>query len=85
MNQKLLLVIIPIIFISFKVFLLSFKLVALTEGRGEARHEVGLAAICVSKPLLILCQISDSQNYINTLTKINIFDPNEVSTLSKFY
>lgn len=57
-----------------------FLFVALTEGRGEARHEVGLAAICVSKPLLILCQISDSQSYINTLTKINLFDPDEVST-----
>lgn len=56
---------------------------ALTEGRGEARHEVGLAAICVSKPLLILCQISDSQSYINTLTKINLFDPDEVSTAAK--
>ncbi|XP_018566348.1 uncharacterized protein LOC108907240 [Anoplophora glabripennis] len=52
--------------------------VALTEGRGEARCEVGIAAINVSKPLLILCQISDTQSYINTLTKINIFNPQEI-------
>lgn len=51
---------------------------ALTEGRGEARCEVGMAAICISRPHLILCQISDTHNYINALTKINIFEPSEV-------
>lgn len=39
---------------------------------------MGIAAINVSKPLLVLCQISDTQSYINTLTKINIFNPQEV-------
>ncbi|KAJ8916137.1 hypothetical protein NQ315_004504 [Exocentrus adspersus] len=53
-------------------------IVALTEGRGEARCEVGIAVINVSKPLLVLCQISDTQSYINTLTKINIFNPQEI-------
>lgn len=57
-----------------------FCLLALTEGRGEARHEVGIAAICVSKPLLVLCQIADVQSYISTLTKINLFNPYEAST-----
>ncbi|XP_074040955.1 uncharacterized protein isoform X2 [Leptinotarsa decemlineata] len=56
----------------------SRVIVALTEGRGEARYEVGIAAISVSTPLLILCQISDTQNYNNTLTKLNIFNPNEI-------
>ncbi|KAG5871912.1 hypothetical protein JTB14_025004 [Gonioctena quinquepunctata] len=56
----------------------SRVIIALTEGRGEARYEIGIAAINVSMPLLILCQISDSQNYNNTLTKINIFNPSEI-------
>nr|CAD7444380.1 unnamed protein product [Timema bartmani] len=47
------------------------------EGRGHARGEVGLAAIDTRHPHLILCQISDSQSYINTLTKINVFNPVE--------
>ncbi|KAH1025378.1 hypothetical protein HUJ05_010113 [Dendroctonus ponderosae] len=50
-------------------------IVALTEGRGEARCEVGIAAVNVSRPVLILCQTSDSQSYNNTLTKLNIFNP----------
>ncbi|CAH0563731.1 unnamed protein product [Brassicogethes aeneus] len=53
-------------------------IIAITEGRGEARCEVGLAAINISHPELILCQISDTQNYINTLTKINILNPEEI-------
>ncbi|CAG2068087.1 unnamed protein product, partial [Timema podura] len=50
------------------------------EGRGHARGEVGLAAIDTRHPHLILCQISDSQSYINTLTKINVFNPVEVTS-----
>ena len=53
---------------------------ALTAGRGDARNEVGLAAIDLQYPYLILCQISDCQTYVNTLTKINVVDPVEVST-----
>ncbi|KAL3273960.1 hypothetical protein HHI36_015383 [Cryptolaemus montrouzieri] len=53
-------------------------IVALSEGRGEARCEVGLAAINVSQPRLILCQISDTQSYHNTLRKINIFNPSQI-------
>nr|CAD7401458.1 unnamed protein product [Timema cristinae] len=52
--------------------------VAMCEGRGHARGEVGLAAIDTRHPHLILCQISDSQSYINTLTKINVFNPVEL-------
>ncbi|CAG9812751.1 unnamed protein product [Phaedon cochleariae] len=59
-------------------------IVALTEGRGEARCEIGIAAISVSMPFLILCQISDSQNYINTLTKINILNPSEILVPNTF-
>ncbi|KAF5303174.1 hypothetical protein FQA39_LY10087 [Lamprigera yunnana] len=60
-------------------FLKPFKsLLALSEGRGEAICEVGIAAINVEKPALIVCQISDTQNYINTLTKINVMNPTEI-------
>lgn len=57
------------------------SLLALTAGRGDARNEVGLAAVDLQYPYLILCQISDCQTYVNTLTKINILDPTEVSVL----
>lgn len=50
----------------------------LTEGRGSAQGEIGLAAIDLKRPILILCQISDSQNYMNTINKINILNPAEV-------
>ena len=55
-------------------------IIALTAGRGDARNEVGLAAIDLQYPYLILCQISDCQTYVNTLTKINVVDPIEVKT-----
>jgi len=58
------------------LFSVLFK--ALTEGRGQARGEVGIAALDINYPLLILCQISDNQTYINTLTKINVLNPIEV-------
>ncbi|XP_022916222.2 mutS protein homolog 4-like [Onthophagus taurus] len=53
-------------------------ILALSHGRGDATCEVGLALINVSKPLLILCQISDTPSYVNTLRKINIFSPTEI-------
>ncbi|XP_015838166.1 mutS protein homolog 4 isoform X2 [Tribolium castaneum] len=62
----------------------SRVIAALTEGRGEARCEVGLASIDLSMPTLILCQISDSQNYINILTKINILNPTDIIVPSTF-
>ncbi|XP_011060697.1 PREDICTED: LOW QUALITY PROTEIN: mutS protein homolog 4-like [Acromyrmex echinatior] len=56
----------------------SALFIALTAGRGDARNEVGLAAIDLQYPYLILCQISDCQTYVNTLTKINVVDPIEI-------
>ncbi|XP_014474027.1 PREDICTED: mutS protein homolog 4-like [Dinoponera quadriceps] len=56
----------------------SSVVIALTAGRGDARNEVGLAAIDLQYPYLILCQISDCQIYVNTLTKIHILDPIEI-------
>jgi hypothetical protein len=65
------------------LFSLLFK--ALTEGRGQARGEVGIAALDINYPLLILCQISDNQTYINTLTKINVLNPVEVCLILYIY
>lgn len=59
----------------------SFPLIviAITEGRGHARGEVGIASIDIKRPILTLCEISDTQTYVNTLSKINILNPSEVS------
>jgi len=66
---------VPFYFVIYKVVFA----IALTSGRGDASSEVGLAAIDLQYPYLILCQISDCQTYVSTLTKINMFDPIEVS------
>ncbi|XP_025269482.1 mutS protein homolog 4-like [Camponotus floridanus] len=63
---------------AYFVILFAIFLIALTAGRGDARNEVGLAAIDLQYPYLILCQISDCQTYVNTLTKINMLDPIEI-------
>jgi hypothetical protein len=67
------------VIISFPLFF-----IALTEGRGQARGEVGIAALDINYPHLILCQISDSQTYMNTLTKINVLNPIEVNYIYLF-
>lgn len=53
---------------------------ALTEGRGNAACEIGMALVNITRPSIVLCQLSDTQSYVNTLTKINILNPNEVTT-----
>lgn len=52
---------------------------AISEGRGMARGEIGIAAIDLRHPNLVLCQFSDSLLYTHTMTKINYFNPIEVS------
>lgn len=54
----------------------------MTEGRGQARGEVGMAGMDPRRPLLVLCQISDGQRYLNSLTKMNVFELTEVNSLS---
>ena len=51
---------------------------AIVEGRGSARGEIGLASISLSSPTLILCQFSDTRTYVRTLTKLAIFNPSEI-------
>ena len=54
----------------------------MSQGRGLARNEIGLAAINLTSTELHLCQMSDSHGFVKTLTKINLFRPNEVSSVS---
>lgn len=51
---------------------------AITEGRGNASCEVGIAAIDLSRPELIMSQISDNFWYTGLLTKIAILSPTEI-------
>ncbi|CAG4971257.1 unnamed protein product [Colias eurytheme] len=51
---------------------------AISEGRGMARGEIGMAAIDLRHPNLILCQFSDTLLYTHTMTKINFFNPVEI-------
>lgn len=47
----------------------------LTEGRGLARGEVGIAALDINSPKLILCQLSDNLHYSHTMNKILTLNP----------
>lgn len=58
--------------------MLKLLQIAITEGRGDARGEVGIAAINMQHPHLILSQISDRHSYPKALTKILVFNPIEV-------
>jgi DNA mismatch repair ATPase MutS len=56
----------------------SGLLVAIVEGRGSARGEIGLASISLSCPTLILCQFSDTRTYTRTLAKLALFNPTDI-------
>ncbi|XP_069359647.1 mutS protein homolog 4-like isoform X3 [Maniola hyperantus] len=58
---------------------------AICEGRGMARGEIGMAAIDLRHPHLVLCQFSDTLLYTHTLTKINYFNPVEIIVPHTFY
>lgn len=53
-------------------------IVALTEGRGHAQGEVGIAALDVNSPAVVLCQLSDNFQYTDTLNKIQIMNPAKI-------
>nr|XP_053629834.1 mutS protein homolog 4-like isoform X4 [Cherax quadricarinatus] len=53
-------------------------IVAVVEGRGQARGEVGVAAIDLRCPHISLAQFSDTHTYTRTLTKLTILNPLEV-------
>ena len=48
---------------------------ALSEGRGHARGEIGIAALDINSPVLIICQISDNLQYSDALSKIQVLNP----------
>ena len=56
--------------------------IALVEGRGMARGEIGMASIDLKRPVLTLSQFSDSQTYVKTLTKLHLMQPIEVSMVN---
>lgn len=60
------------------------SIVAISEGRGTAQGIVGLAAIDIHQPTLVLCELTDTQMYTSTLTKINILQPAELLVPSTF-
>lgn len=49
----------------------------ISEGRGAATV-VGLCFIVVATNECVLCNIADSQTYIRTLQKMDVFDPTEI-------
>lgn len=56
----------------------STVILALTEGRGQARGEVGISALDLESPVLILCQLSDSIHYTDAINKIQVLNPSKI-------
>ncbi|NP_001153243.1 mutS homolog 4 [Nasonia vitripennis] len=56
----------------------SFIVLALFQGKGKLKYEVGLAFIDLYYPHIMLYQISDDYVYSNTLAKINLLYPQEI-------
>ncbi|KAJ3129702.1 MutS protein msh4 [Nowakowskiella sp. JEL0407] len=52
--------------------------VAMSESRGSASGEVGLAAINCSSGQVLLCQFADSSTYVRTLHALYRIQPNEI-------
>ncbi|XP_054166612.1 mutS protein homolog 4-like [Oppia nitens] len=53
-------------------------IMAVTEGRGRAKHVIGLALIDLYNPVLVLSQFEDNVDYDYLRTKCTVFRPNEV-------
>jgi len=58
--------------------------IAIVEGRGLAKGEVGMASIDLKHPLLILSQFADNQTYTKLMTRLNILQPIEVCYVVHF-
>ena len=61
-----------------------YDVIALVEGRGLARGEVGMASIDLKQPVLVLSQFSDTQTFVKVLTKLHLLNPIEVNKVSIF-
>ncbi|XP_059583630.1 mutS protein homolog 4 [Alligator mississippiensis] len=53
-------------------------IVAVVEGRGLARGEVGMASIDLKNPQVILSQFADNSTYAKVVTKLKILTPLEI-------
>ncbi|XP_066046759.1 mutS protein homolog 4 isoform X2 [Chamaea fasciata] len=53
-------------------------IVAVVEGRGLARGEVGMASIDLKNPEIILSQFADNATYAKVITKLKILTPLEI-------
>ena len=58
-------------------------LIAIVEGRGLAKGEVGMASIDLKNPLLTLSQFADNQTYAKLMTRLNIVQPIEVCQVAR--
>jgi len=68
-----------------RAYLLAGKCVcwiAIVEGRGLAKGEVGMASIDLKHPLLTLSQFADNQTYAKLMTRLNILQPIEVCRIA---
>ncbi|KAK8786210.1 hypothetical protein V5799_007423 [Amblyomma americanum] len=52
--------------------------VAIAEGRGLARGDIGMASFDLKNPELVLAQFPDNRMYTNTLMKLQVLDPHEI-------
>ncbi|KAG7509788.1 kinectin isoform X6 [Solea senegalensis] len=53
-------------------------IVAVVEGRGLARGEIGMASLNLKCPDLVLCQFADTGTYAKVITKLHILVPLEI-------
>ncbi|XP_021090588.2 mutS protein homolog 4 [Mesocricetus auratus] len=53
-------------------------IVAVVEGRGLARGEIGMASIDLKSPQVILSQFADSTTYAKVITKLKVLSPLEI-------
>ncbi|XP_039767855.1 mutS protein homolog 4 isoform X2 [Ornithorhynchus anatinus] len=53
-------------------------IVAVVEGRGLARGEIGMASIDLRNPQVVLSQFADNTTYVKVVTKLKILAPLEI-------
>uniref|UniRef100_A0A8C5R1I9 MutS protein homolog 4 n=1 Tax=Leptobrachium leishanense TaxID=445787 RepID=A0A8C5R1I9_9ANUR len=53
-------------------------IVAVVEGRGLARGEIGMASLDLKNPEVVLSQFSDNTIYVKVVTKLQILSPLEI-------
>ncbi|KAK0063938.1 mutS protein 4-like isoform X2 [Biomphalaria pfeifferi] len=56
----------------------SSAIVAIVEGRGQARGEVGISSLDLKQSILTLSQFSDSNTYEKTMAKLYHLNPLEI-------